>query len=200
MMKLRPIKMIFGDLANEMVLSISLFCFIYFVTEDLIVKLQKISVLVGLFVGLTNVSFAAGYSPDQLAQFKSSKQCYNCDLSGATISGNFSSAILYGTNLTGANCSGREANFALTNFSGSNLSSSNWSHANLSGAQLDFVPLVKANFSDAELSYADFQEAITTGAIFDNANLLGSNITQGQLDSAASYCGAILPNGTRKNC
>lgn len=166
--------------------------------EDLLMKLSRCAVLV-LLMGLTSVSFASRYNPNQLAQFKSTNQCDTCDLSGAVISGkeNHSNAVITNSNLTGAVITGT---FAYANFGGSNLSGSDWSSANLSNASFAYIPLIKANFSNAILTYAKFDGAVTTDAVFNNANLYGSNITQQQLDNAASYCWAILPDGTRKNC
>lgn len=153
-------------------------------------------VLASLLFGIS-VSSYAFYNPDHLAQFNLTNQCNNCDLSGSTLSGNHSGAVISTSNLTGSIGLGT---FASANFSGSNLSSSNWSTANLSYAQLAFIPLIKANFTGAELSYANFDGANTNDAIFDNANLYGSNISQQQLSAAKSYCGATLSDGTKKNC
>lgn len=154
--------------------------------------------LVGLFcLSGSALALNSAYNPDQLAQFNTTNQCFNCDLSGATLSGNHSNAALISTNLTGSKGSGT---FSAANFGGSNLSSANWTDANLSYAQLSYMPLIKANFSCANLSYANFEGSNTNDAIFDGANLYGSNITQQQLDSAASYCWATLPNGVKKNC
>lgn len=154
--------------------------------------------LTSLFFCLTGETLASpSYNPDQLAQFNSTNQCYSCDLSGATLSGNHSGAVLNSSNMTGSRGTGT---FSLANFSGSNLSSANWSDANLSYAQLSYIPLIKANFSGANLSFTNFEGSNTNDAIFNGANLYGSNISQQQLDSAASYCGATLPNGIKKNC
>lgn len=160
-------------------------------------KLRHAIVLSSMLMGLTTVSLAAGYNPDQLAQFNLTNRCDNCDLSGAALSGNHSNAVLTNTNLTGAQGSGT---FSSAYFNGSNLSGSNWSNANLSYASLTYIPLIKVNFTGANLSFAKFDGALTADAVFDHANLYGSNITQQQLDNAASYCWAILPDGTRKNC
>lgn len=137
------------------------------------------------------------YSPDQLAQFHETNECFDCDLSGATLAGNHSHAALISSNLTGSKGVGT---FSAANFGGSNLCSANWSNVNLSYAQLSYIPLIKANFSGADLSYANFEGANTTDAVFDGANLFASNITPDQLHAAASYCWAILPDGSKKNC
>lgn len=153
---------------------------------------------IALSLIMSTASFAAvSYSPDQLAQFELTNQCNNCDLSGATLWGNHSGAVLATTNLTGVHASGT---FAYANFSGSNLSSSNWEIVNLSNAQLAYIPLINANFFAANLSYANFEGANTQYANFGFANLYGSNISQQQLDNSVNYCGAILPSGARKNC
>jgi uncharacterized protein YjbI with pentapeptide repeats len=146
---------------------------------------------------LSSAVLASTYNPDQLADFNLTNVCNTCDLSGAMLYGNHSNAVLVNSNLTGVK--GRET-FSMTNFSGSNLSSSDWTGANLSYAQMSYIPLVKVNFTGADLSYAHFEGSNTTDAIFDNANLLNATITDEQLSVAASYCGAVLPNGTKKNC
>src|SRR5579871_4179787 len=142
--------------------------------EDLSMKLSQCAVLVSLLMGLTPVSFAASYNPNQLAQFESTNSCDTCDLSGVTISGNenHSNAAITNSNLTGAVISGT---FAYTNFGGSNLSGSDWTNANLSNASLAYIPLIKANFTNANLTYAKFDGAVTADAVFDHADLYGSN-------------------------
>lgn len=156
-----------------------------------------LTVISGLLLSTGIVCASGLYNPDQLSQFNSTNQCYSCDLSGASLSGNHSNAILYATNLTGSKGTGT---FSATNFSGSNLSSANWTGANLSYAQLSFIPLINTNFSHADLSYANFEGSNTNDAVFDGANLYGSNISPQQLSSAASYCWATLPNGEKQNC
>lgn len=159
----------------------------------------KYYALANLFclVSTNTLAINLHYTPDQLAQFNETNECFNCDLSGATLSGNHSNAALISTNLTGSKGSGT---FSAANFGGSNLSSANWSGANLSYAQLSYIPLIKTNFSNADLSFANFEGSNTNYAVFDGANLYGSNISQQQLDNAESYCWATLPNGVRKNC
>jgi uncharacterized protein YjbI with pentapeptide repeats len=155
---------------------------------------------VSLFVGLAisaSVSAKTTYNPDQLAQFNLTNQCHNCDLSGASFSGNHSGAVFASSNLTGSIGSGT---FSQANFSGSNLSSATWSKMNLSYAQMTYMPLINTNFNGSDLSYANFEGAITQGANFVGCNLYGSNISQQQLDMAKSYCNAVLPNGDKKNC
>lgn len=147
---------------------------------------------------LSSTGFAKSlYNPDQLASFQKTNVCNNCDLSGASLSGNHSNAILTYTNLTGAIGTGT---FSQSNFTGSNLSSSNWENANLSYAQLSYISLIDVNFTHANLSNANFEGSNTNNVIFDGANLYGSNITADQLARARSYCGATLTDGTIKNC
>lgn len=155
-------------------------------------------ILVGALLVLSSAAFSSpSYNPDHLAQFNLTNQCYNCDLSGAYISGNHSSAQLASTNLTGSIGFGT---FSFANFSGSNLSNANWSYANLSNAQMAYIPLINTDFSGADLSYANFEGSVTNNAVFDDANLYGANISQQQLDNSKSYCRATLPSGIIKHC
>lgn len=157
--------------------------------------------LASLLVSISGTTFATTkvrtYKPDDVAQFNLTNQCNNCDLSGATLSGNHSNAAIVSTNLTGARITGT---FSAAVFYGSNFSSADCSTANLSYANLTYIPLIKVNFSNADLSYANFEGSLTNDAVFDNANLYGSNISQSQLDSSMSYCGAIMPDGSKKHC
>jgi uncharacterized protein YjbI with pentapeptide repeats len=137
------------------------------------------------------------YTPNDLAKFNATNGCDSCDLSGAYLTGNHSKAVISNSNLTGAIGIGT---FSAVNFTGSNLSSSNWSSANLSYANFAYIDLISVNFSGTNLVNAIFDGANTTNAIFDNAILYGSNISQDQLNAAKSYCGAVLPDGTVKNC
>lgn len=155
------------------------------------------TIILGLLISTQTFANQSFYSPDQLAQFNQTNQCYSCDLSGARFDGNHSGAIFNDTNLTGSIGSGT---FSNTNFSGSNLSSANWSSANLSYSLMSNILLIDADFSYANLSFVNFDGSNTNNAIFDGANLFGSNISAQQLQAAKSYCGATLTDGTKKNC
>ncbi len=161
-------------------------------------KVWKQVFVAGLLMGAAGAALAGvTYKPDDLVRFNHYNQCASCDLSGAKLTGNHSNASLIYSNLTGSKGAGT---FSSAVFYGSNLSSADWRGVNLSYANLTYIPLVKTNFSHADLSYANFEGALTNDAVFDDANLYGANISQSQLDRASSYCGATLPNGTKKNC
>jgi uncharacterized protein YjbI with pentapeptide repeats len=98
-------------------------------------------------------------------QLLATRQCPNCDLSGAGLV----LANLTGVNLSGANLSG--ANLSRANLSGANLSG-----ANLSGTSLFGVNLTGANLSGANLNGADLRNAYLT-----DANLVNVSLTNAQL-------------------
>lgn len=74
---------------------------------------------------------------DNIKQLLATKQCQNCDLSGANLSGaNLPNANLTGANLTGANLTGANltgANLSNANLTGANVTDANLSNANLTG-------------------------------------------------------------------
>jgi len=98
-------------------------------------------------------------------QLLATRQCPNCDLSGAGL-------VL--ANLTGANLKG--ADLSRANLSRANLSGADLSGANLSGTSLFGVNLTGANLSGANLSSADLRNAYLS-----DANLLQANLTNAQL-------------------
>jgi uncharacterized protein YjbI with pentapeptide repeats len=93
-------------------------------------------------------------------QLLSTKQCPQCDLSGAGLV----LANLEGANLSGADLS--RANLSRTNLAGADLSG-----ANLSGASLGGANLTGANLSGANIGGADLRDAV----LF-NAKLVGVNL------------------------
>jgi uncharacterized protein YjbI with pentapeptide repeats len=110
---------------------------------------------------------------DHLNQLLSTKQCAQCDLSGAG---------LVQANLAGANLSG--ANLSQANLSQANLSGADLRGANLSGASLNGANLIGANLSGAALNGTDLR-----GSYLTNANLLGT-----QLDNAYVQGALGMPN------
>ncbi|MEB3340393.1 pentapeptide repeat-containing protein [Okeania sp.] len=90
----------------------------------------------------------------------SSKQCPNCELTGAGLV----LANLQGANLEGANLSG--ANLSRANLIGANLSG-----ANLAGASLFGANLTGANLTGANLAGTDLRSAYLTGANLTDVDL-----------------------------
>ncbi|NET26003.1 pentapeptide repeat-containing protein [Okeania sp. SIO1I7] len=90
----------------------------------------------------------------------SSKQCPNCELSGAGLV----LANLQGANLKGANLSG--ANLSRANLTGANLSG-----ANLAGTSLFGANLTGANLTGANLAGTDLRSAYLTGANLSDVDL-----------------------------
>ncbi|MBW4573752.1 MAG: pentapeptide repeat-containing protein [Aphanothece sp. CMT-3BRIN-NPC111] len=93
-------------------------------------------------------------------QLLSTKQCQQCDLSGAG---------LVMADLSGAQLS--QTNLSRANLSRANLSGADLSGADLSGASLYGVNLTGANLTGANLIGADLRDAYLV-----NANLAGTNL------------------------
>ncbi|WP_414752563.1 pentapeptide repeat-containing protein [Anabaena sp. CCY 9910] len=118
-------------------------------------------------ISLTNIAQAA--NQEHIRQLLATKQCQNCNLSGAG---------LVMADLTGANLSG--ANLAGANLSRANLSGADLRGANLSGAGLFGVNLSEAKLGGANLAGADLRSAFLSNAEFTGAYLQGTNF-QGAL-------------------
>lgn len=113
-------------------------------------------------ISLTNIVQAA--NQEHIRQLLATKQCQNCDLSGAGLV----MADLSGANLSGANLAG--ANLSRANLAGADLRG-----ANLSGAGLAGVNLSEAKLGGANLAGADFRGAFLSNAQFTGAYLQGAN-------------------------
>ncbi|HEY9800087.1 MAG TPA: pentapeptide repeat-containing protein, partial [Leptolyngbyaceae cyanobacterium] len=113
-------------------------------------------------ISLTDIAQAA--NQEHIRQLLATKQCQNCDLSGAGLV----MADLSGANLSGANLAG--ANLSRANLSGADLRG-----ANLSGAGLAGVNLSEAKLGGANLAGADFRGAFLSNAQFTGAYLQGAN-------------------------
>ncbi|MBD2253974.1 pentapeptide repeat-containing protein [Nostoc parmelioides] len=118
-------------------------------------------------ISLTNIAQAA--NQEHIRQLLATKQCQNCNLSGAG---------LVMADLTGANLSG--ANLAGANLSRANLSGADLRGANLSGAGLFGVNLSEAKLGGANLAGADLRSTFLSNAEFTGAYLQGTNF-QGAL-------------------
>ena len=105
---------------------------------------------------------------EHIRQLLATKQCQNCDLSGAG---------LVMANLSGANLSG-------ANLSGANLSRANLSGADLNGADLNNASLYGANLSAAKLNGANLSVADLRDTYLTNADLAGANVSGANLQGA----------------
>jgi uncharacterized protein YjbI with pentapeptide repeats len=116
--------------------------------------------------GITTTANAA--NPEHIRQLLQTKQCPNCDLSGAgLVMANLSGANLKGANLTGVNLS--RANLSGADLRNANLTSAGLFGVNLSGAQLGGANLAGADLRETYLFNAD-----VTGAILNGTNLQGA--------------------------
>jgi uncharacterized protein YjbI with pentapeptide repeats len=112
---------------------------------------------------------ASAANLEHLRQLLATKNCQNCDLTGAgLVMADLSGADLTGANLSGANLS--RANLSGADLRGANLSGAGLFGANLSGANLHGVTLMgtdlrstyltNAKLTDVNLSAANLQGAI----------------------------------------
>lgn len=114
-------------------------------------------------------------------QLLATKQCPNCDLSGAGL-------VL--ANLAGANLAG--ANLARANLSRADLTGADLTGANLAGTSLNGANLAGANLTGANLTGTDLRDAYLTGAILtetplNNAQLLGVRGLPSNVGSAVDF-------------
>lgn len=128
---------------------------------------QRIIVGIALLGILSPLTPASAENLEQTRQLLATKQCQNCDLSGAGL-------VL--ANLVGANLNG--ANLVGANLSRSNLTGADLRGANLTGASLFGANLTGANLTGAILNGTDLRSAYLTNAILeaqslDNAQLVG---------------------------
>ena len=111
---------------------------------------------------------ATAADSEHTRQLLATKECQNCDLSGAGL-------VL--ANLSGANLSGAD-------LSGANLSRANLSGADLSGANLNGASLFGANLSGAKLSGAELSTADLRDSYLANTDLTGANLSRANLQGA----------------
>jgi tetratricopeptide (TPR) repeat protein len=120
---------------------------------------------------LTAISFsttAQAANSEHLRKLLATKECQNCDLTGAgLVMADLSGANLSGANLTGANLS--RANLNAADLRGANLSGTGLFGANLTEARLNGANLAGADLRSTYLGNADFTSAYLNGANFQGA-------------------------------
>jgi tetratricopeptide (TPR) repeat protein len=118
---------------------------------------------------LSASTYAQAANSEHLQRLLATKECQNCDLTGAGLvmadlsKANLSGANLAGANLSRANLTGadlRGANLSGTGLYGANLTEARFGGANLAGADLRNAYLGNAEFTSAYLQGANFQGAI----------------------------------------
>jgi uncharacterized protein YjbI with pentapeptide repeats len=114
-------------------------------------------------VGLTGAS-ALGANPDHLQQLINTRQCPQCDLTGASlVYANLAGADLRGADLRGANLS--RANLTQASLTGADLTSATLFGANLTSAQLVNTNLTSTDLRESVLFGADLRGAVMTRAL-----------------------------------
>lgn len=134
------------------------------------VKKMKLKILATVAV-LSATSLPVPAKAENLQHVKqaiSTRQCQQCDLSGAG---------LVMANLPGARFPG-------TNFAGANLSRANLSGADLRGANFSGASLHGANLAGANLTGATIDGADLRDAFLGNANFVGVNLNAAYIQGA----------------
>lgn len=122
-----------------------------------------------VLLATTNLSsIATAENLQHIQKLLSTKQCQQCELSGAGL-------VL--ADLGGAQLS--RADLTRANLSGANLSGADLTGANLTGASLNGANLTGANLSGANISSADLR-----GAYLGNAKLFGVNLNTAYVQGA----------------
>jgi hypothetical protein len=133
-----------------------------------------------------------------IAEMRRTRNCQQCDLSGANLSGmdlrnvNLTAADLRSANLRKANLSGAKllaAKFNAADLSGANLSGTNFGGANLSGAIVRKARLRGTNLTMAQLGGADFTGSSTSSANMDHAWIRGAIMPNGK--ECLKFCSAF---------
>jgi len=122
-----------------------------------------------IFVTAISVSTSAqAANSEHLQRLLATKECQNCDLTGAgLVMADLSRANLSGANLTGANLS--RANLTGADLRGANLSGTGLFGANLTEARLNGANLAGADLRNSYLGNAEFTSAYVSGANFQGA-------------------------------
>ncbi|BAY40428.1 TPR repeat protein [Nostoc sp. NIES-2111] len=131
------------------------------------------------YISLTNIAQAA--NQEHIRQLLATKQCQNCNLSGAGLV----MADLSGANLSGANLAG--ANLSRANLSGADLRGTNLSGAGLAGVNLSEAKLSGANLAGADLRGAFLSNAQFTGAYLQGTNFQGAVGIPSQVATAEEF-------------
>jgi Pentapeptide repeats (8 copies) len=130
-------------------------------------------------VSITTIAQAA--NSEHLKQLLASKNCQNCDLSGAGLV----MADLQGADLSGANFAG--ANLSRANLTGADLRGANLSGASLFGANLNYAKLSGATIVGTDLRNAYLYGIELTDVTVNGANLQGASGIPSQIATPEEF-------------
>jgi tetratricopeptide (TPR) repeat protein len=128
--------------------------------------IKTVGILALLTVSLATPVIAENLS--DLNKLLSTKQCFNCNLSGSGLV----MANLSGAKLNGANLS--QANLSRANLTGADLSGADLSGASLYGANLSGANLIGAIINHTDLRDSYLHNAVVIGVSFETAYLQGA--------------------------
>ncbi len=147
----------------------------------------KISCLLAAITPLLIANVSQAANPEHVARLLKTKECNNCDLSGADLIG----AVLTGAKLQGANLNA--ANLTGADLSGADLTRTSLAGSNLVGANLQKSTLNEASLVYANLALAQLNSALLNKTDLQATNLMGSNL-MGAKVTKSSFVGANLYN------
>jgi tetratricopeptide (TPR) repeat protein len=130
-------------------------------------------------VSITTIAQAA--NSEHLKQLLATKNCQNCDLSGAGLV----MADLQGADLSGANFAG--ANLSRANLTGADLRGANLSGASLFGANLNYAKLSGATIVGTDLRNAYLYGIELTDVTVNGANLQGASGIPSQIATPEEF-------------
>jgi hypothetical protein len=174
---------------------------IWFLTKETRARQRYLLPLGGISSAFVLMLWLLVFYADDTLQLQLTKDCYQCDLSGADLSNrDLSGADLRGANLAGANLTGARLDGARLNWSirDGDYWPTSLEEANLTGASLVGTNLEKARLSKANFTGADLREASFRGARGSNANFTSADLREAYIGTGlkAIYCDTTMPDGT----
>lgn len=132
-------------------------------------------------------------NPEHVRQLLATKQCQNCDLSGAGLV----MADLSGADLSGANLA--LANLSRANLTGADLRGANLTSASLFGANLNGAKLSGATIAATDLRNAYLYNVELTNVAFNSANLQGAAGIPSQIATPDEFYALGVAAGEKGN-
>ncbi|BAZ39711.1 pentapeptide repeat-containing protein [Calothrix sp. NIES-4101] len=132
-------------------------------------------------ITITTGTTVQAANSEHLRQLLATKNCQNCDLSGAGLV----MADLQGADLSGANLAG--ANLSRANLMNADLRGANLSGASLFGANLNYAKLSGATIVSTDLRNAYLYGIELTGVTVNGANLQGASGIPSQIATPEEF-------------
>ncbi|MBW4601565.1 MAG: pentapeptide repeat-containing protein [Calothrix sp. FI2-JRJ7] len=154
---------------------------------------NQIIATVAFFTTVTLTTAVQAANPEHVRQLLATKQCQNCDLSGAGLV----MADLSGADLSGANLA--LANLSRANLTGADLRGANLTSASLFGANLNGAKLSGATIAGTDLRNAYLYNIELTNVTFNGANLQGAAGIPSQIATPDEFYALGVAAGEKGN-